>query len=46
MTYRTRDNHTNRPLSNWCDAKDPAQESELLNLKQVISSNIEKAAEI
>jgi hypothetical protein len=43
MVYRTRDNTTNRPVSNCCDAKDPAQESELLNLKEVIPSNIENA---
>ena len=46
MAYRTKDNTTNRPLSNCCDAKDPAQESEILNLKEVISSYIEKAAEL
>jgi len=40
------DNTTNRPVSNCCDAKDPAQESELPNLKKVISRNIEKAAEL
>ena len=44
MAYTTRDNTTNRPVSKCCGAKDPAQESELLNLKEVISSNIEKAA--
>jgi hypothetical protein len=46
MAYRIRNNTTNRPLCNCCDAKDPTQESELLNLKEVISSNIEKAAEL
>jgi hypothetical protein len=42
MAYRIRNNTTNRPLCNCCDAK----ESELLNLKEVISSNIENAAEL
>jgi hypothetical protein len=38
MAYRSANNSTNRPVSNWCGTKDPVESLKLINLKEVYNN--------